>query len=327
MKVPPHERGVALLTVLLLVAVMSTLAVGVLDDIRFSLRRTANAQAVGQARWYAMGAEALARNEIQRLSVLASDRTTLDGGWNGRVIRFPIDDGLIQARVRDATHCLNLNSVVTGTDGTWTRNETGVAQFTALAAGLGLPPNLADGLAAALVDWIDADQARENGGGEDEAYARAAIPYRTAGTLLAEASELRAIRGFEPEVYDRLRPYVCALPTADLSPINVNTLPEEKAVLLTAVTGGDLSVERARRVIAGRPAAGWTSVSEFWRSEGLEGAIPSDAAVNQVQVRTLYFGLDTEVAYLDAEVVSSALFQQGRDGRLRLAARRWARDE
>ena len=52
----PHEEGVALMTVLLLVAVMSTLAVGILDDIRFSLRRTENARNVGQAQWYALGA-------------------------------------------------------------------------------------------------------------------------------------------------------------------------------------------------------------------------------------------------------------------------------
>ena len=59
------EQGVALLTVLLMVAVMAAIAVAVLDDIRFSVRRTANAQTTAQARWYALGAETLARRELE----------------------------------------------------------------------------------------------------------------------------------------------------------------------------------------------------------------------------------------------------------------------
>ena len=63
-----REEGAALLTVLLLVAVMSALAVAVLDDIRFGLKRTANAETVGQAQWYALGAETVARARLARLA-------------------------------------------------------------------------------------------------------------------------------------------------------------------------------------------------------------------------------------------------------------------
>ncbi|MFY8139424.1 MAG: type II secretion system minor pseudopilin GspK, partial [Caulobacter sp.] len=58
------ENGAALLTVLLLVAVMSVIAVGVLDDIRFGVHRTANATGRNQAQLYALGAEELARARI-----------------------------------------------------------------------------------------------------------------------------------------------------------------------------------------------------------------------------------------------------------------------
>src|SRR3546814_13814786 len=60
------QKGVALLTVLLLVAVMSVLVMGMLDDIRFGLRRASNAQAMAQAQWYALGAESLAMAQIDR---------------------------------------------------------------------------------------------------------------------------------------------------------------------------------------------------------------------------------------------------------------------
>ena len=61
------REGMALLTVLLLVAVMAAVAVLVLDDIRFSIRRTMNAETQEQAQWYAAGAESLARRQIDRL--------------------------------------------------------------------------------------------------------------------------------------------------------------------------------------------------------------------------------------------------------------------
>ena len=53
------REGMALLTVLLLVAVMSVVAVAILDDVRFSVRRAANVEFQSQAQWYAAGAENL----------------------------------------------------------------------------------------------------------------------------------------------------------------------------------------------------------------------------------------------------------------------------
>ncbi|MFT4933702.1 MAG: general secretion pathway protein K [Pseudoalteromonas distincta] len=320
---PSAERGVALLTVLLLVAVLATLAAVVLDDIRFGIRRAANAEAVGQARWYALGAETLAAGQIGRLTG-GADRLTLDGGWADRPFSFPVENGLIQGRLTDGGSCFNLNSVVQGVGEVLSRREAGVAQFIALMSALGVAPREAEMLAAALTDWIDSDGVRESGGAEDEAYLAGSPAYRTGGTLLAEVSELRAVRGFTPAIYARLRPLVCALPTSDLSPINVNTLTPEKAVLITMVTEGEVSPELAQRVIAARPVGGW-SVTDFWTQPALAEHIPSDP--NQLKATTRFFTLQTEVTYLDAEVVASGLFEVDPSGQVRLVARRWTYDE
>jgi len=323
MKRPEQERGVALLTVLLLVAVMATFAAAVLEDIRFGLRRSANAAAVGQARWYAIGAEALASAQIRRLFDAEGGRTTLRGDWNGRQFRFPVEGGLIEAQLTDGVSCFNLNSVVVGTPGAYAQNPIGIRQFIALAKASGVADGEAMALAGALVDWIDSDARRIEFGAEDEAYAREAEAYRTGGTLLAEVSELRAIRGFNQQVLTKLRPHTCALPVAETSPINVNTLREDDAVLLTALTEGKLSVAAARRVIAARPAAGWDDLYDFWR------AVPEDARSEQTKVefRSRYFNLATNITLGDAEVATSALLEQDQSGAVKLVARRWTRDE
>lgn len=320
----PGEEGVALLTVLVMVAVMAALAVALLDDIRFSIRRTMNGEAVGQARWYALGAEELARVRIARLS--QADEGGLQSGWNGRVVRFPVEGGVIESSVSDGSGCFNLNSVVVAEGDTLERRDVGVRQFVMLAETLGLDSGRSERLAGALVDWIDTDILRESGGAEDEAYKSAGPGYLTAGTLLAEPSELRAIRGFEPAVYAKLRPYICTLPTASLAPVNVNTLPAERAVLLTLLTEGALTEPAARRLIAERPAGGWASTDDFWTQPVLAALNPTDEAASQVQVRTRYFALQTQVTYGDAEAAASALLED-QDGRVRVVARRWGLEE
>lgn len=320
----PGEEGAALLTVLLLVAVMSAMAVGVIDDIRFGLRRTANGEAISQARWYGLAAETLAR---RRLAHLAGPNAPATADWNGKTFNFPIEDGSLQGRISDGSTCFNLNSVVDGAGETYRRRELGAAQFTALLIALQVAPRQAEALTGALVDWIDSDTLREPGGAEDETYARGAKPYRTAGVMLAEVSELRAVHGFTPAVYARLRPHVCALPTPILSPININALSQGQAPLVVMLTDGAVSLDAARRVIGARPSAGWADVMAFWRTPQLIDVQPGADVINQVTVRPRFFTLESQVNYRDAIVVATALFEQDAAGKIRLAARRWTNDE
>src|SRR3546814_8005854 len=109
------------------------------------------------------------------------------------------------------------------------------------------------------------------GGAEDDTYARAAIPYRTANRFVADASELRAMRGVTPAIYATLRPWICALPTSDLSPINVNTLRPDPAPLIAMLAPEQLPIGDARRPITARPLRGYASVEGFQNSGAIQG--------------------------------------------------------
>lgn len=320
------QKGVALLTVLLLVAVMSVLVMSVLDDIRFGLRRASNAQAMAQAQWYALGAEALAMAQVERLAARDGGRITLAGNWNNRPFVFPVDNGSISARLFDSTTCFNLNSVVEGAGEQWQRRELGARQFIALLQALEVPARRAQTLADALVDWIDSDQARGALGAEDATYLMRRPAYRTSGTLLAEPSELRAVDGFDPDTYARLRPYVCALPTDALSPLNLNTLGEDDAILLTMLTGGAVGPDAARRLLAARPVSGWPDIASFWTQPALRGFVAPDPMLNQVALRTRFFGLQAHVEYAGAQVVLSALIEHDASD-VQLVARRLVESE
>ena len=316
----------ALLAVLLLVAVMAVVAVAVLDDVRFSVRRTTNAETGAQAQWYADGAETLARRRIDRLTAAGGGRTPVSPPWNGRAVSLPIEGGILTATVRDGQACFNLNSVVTWTGDRLAARPAGEAQLLALGRAVGVDPLTMRTITDSLIDWIDTDVSARALGAEDSAYAALAEPYRTAGVPLAEVSELRTVRGVDGEAYSRLRPHLCALPT-DRSPININTLTPADAPLLVMLTGGALGLPAARAVIAARPAGGWSDPATFWRQPALGGLEVDAEARTQTTVRTNYFVVRIEVDHAGVRAVRTALVEAPPGGPARTVIRRWTLED
>jgi general secretion pathway protein K len=187
----------------------------------------------------------------------------------------------------------------------------GISQFVALMRVLGISEAEARKAAVSLADWIDSDAQPQPEGAEDQAYAGAETPYRTGNTLLADSSELRAIAGVTPELYEKVRPWVCALPVTDLSPINVNTLTLEQAPLLSMLMLDRLSPDRARALLLARPPGGYESAYAFWRSSALEGQAPGGDVEAQTGVRTRWFTLQLRVLLGDNEVNETALIDAG----------------
>lgn len=320
------REGMALLAVLLLVAVMAVVAVAVLDDVRFSVRRTTNAETGAQAQWYADGAETLARRRIERLGALDPDRTPLTPEWNGRAFALPIDGGTLTAVVRDGQACFNLNSVVSWTGDRLAARPAGEAQLMALGRAVGIDEGQMRTITDSLIDWIDTDTTSRPLGAEDSTYAALAEPYRTGGVPLAEVSELRTVRGVDGEAYKRLRPHLCALPT-DRSPINVNTLTPGDAPILVMLTDGSLSLPAARAVIAARPAGGWPDPAGFWSQPALNGLQVEPETRDQVTVRTDYFAVRIDVDHGGVRVVRTALIASRPGGEARTVIRRWTLED
>ena len=326
--VPQRERGAALLAVLLLVAVMGAIAASALEKLRYSTALATNGAALDQARAYAIGLETLLAVRVDDLLARSPGVTTLDGGWNRQRRKVELlGPGEAEGTIADGGNCFNLNSVAEGGNPLiLAPRPAGIDQFTALMVLIGLGDQEARRIAESAADWVDADRDVHARGAEDSAYASAAPPYRPGNTLFAEVSELRAVAGVTPEIYARLRPFLCALPTADLSPINVNTLLPDQAPLLAMLSPGRISLNAARAAIVQRPAKGWESKAAFWSSRALSGASPPLDASDQIQLSTRWFSLELRIRFGGAELIETALV----DARLRpsrVAVRRWGAED
>ncbi|MES2021757.1 MAG: type II secretion system minor pseudopilin GspK [Pseudomonadota bacterium] len=294
-EVPRTERGAALLTVLLLVAVIAVLAGVALEKLRLATRLGGNAVALDQARAFSFAAETLAVFKISDLLSKSPDKVTLEGGWSGQPFALSIPNGTATATVTDGGNCFNLNSLaIEVTPGVYAAYTPARTQFARLIALVDPTARSPDAIAAAAADWIDSDNSPLDGGAEDNVYGGGKLAYRTANTLMTDPSELRAVAGVTRLDYERLRPWLCTLPVATPSKINVNTVLPEQAPLI-AMLGQALSVEAVRQALLQRPPKGFANAGAFWSQSALAGGAGATGA-GQTDVKTTWFALRVDVA-------------------------------
>ncbi len=88
----------------------------------------------------------------------------------------------------------------------------------------GIPEETAPALAAAILDWRDADSlSQPQGGAEDPDYAAAGLEYGAKDAPFESVAELQQVLGMTPEFYDRVAPFLTlysgrTLPDANYAP-------------------------------------------------------------------------------------------------------------
>jgi general secretion pathway protein K len=277
MTAPERQRGVALITALLVVALATVAAVAMATRQQLDIRRTGNLLHGEQAYTYLLGAESWARVVLAR-DLRDSQIDSLSEDWATQLPASFVEGGSLIGRIRDAQALFNLNSLVVGGQA----DNPAIERYKHLLAALDLPVELAD----PLVDWMDADvNVRFPDGAEDETYLLLQPPYRTANQPLADISELRLIRGYEPEVVELLQPHVVALP--EPTPININTA---HATVLRSLAP-QLSEMDGANLVSARGAAAdeaFTDVGTFLALPELAGKQPPPDA-SAVSVGSAWF--------------------------------------
>ena len=207
-----RQRGVALLMVLFILALMMILASAMTERTAVMYQHTAVTLENLQARWYALAAENMAAALLQRDALDSPSQTNLAQTWAQEGRRFTLDDGEIRATIRDGHACFNLNAINHRADeaGDGTPYPTDV--FVRLLALLGEPPLRASQIAAALGDWTDSDGQPRLNGAEDEVYMAQTPGYLAANQPMQDVSELRLLAGMDAALYQRLLPFVCVQP-------------------------------------------------------------------------------------------------------------------
>ena len=247
---PHRQRGVALITAILIAALVSVIAVAMATRQTLDIRRTGNMLEADQAYMYALGMEELAAQVLAKDKKDTGDVDNLGEDWAIPLPPTVVEGGSVAGRVEDMQGRFNLNNLVDGSSKVDPAQvkafQSILEQVSAADENIQISPFMAN----RVVDWIDADLNTSADGAEDLEYLNADIPYRTANQFMASPTELGAMLGMSPEDVSALLPFVSALPVP--TTVNINTASE--AVLLslhddiTAAIAGELVEFRKENV-------------------------------------------------------------------------------
>lgn len=293
----PRERGVALITALLVVALATIAAVAMAARQQVDIRRSGNVYLHDQAYHYSLAGEQWAGQ------ILARDRRNnetdhLGEDWARQLPPMPLDEGTLSGRLQDLQGRFNLNNLVRQGEVSDVDRE----RFERLLAALELEPSLAQ----AVIDWIDADiNPTLPDGAEDTHYLGLERPYRPPNAGMASPSELRLVKGFDAQTVRALMPYVTALPGR--TAINVNTAA---APVLAALAPG-VDVTAAQALVEARPEAGYAEVEDLFQESVFAGR---ETSTQGLAVASSHFLLRIEVRMGSARLTLYSVLQRPEQG-------------
>lgn len=284
---PSRQRGAALLLALLVMALATLLATRLLAAQDDFLGQVQSERDLRQARLLAEGGVDWARAVL-----LEDQRTTsvdhLGEAWARPVPAMEAEGGQVGGYLSDALARFNINDLLDDSNGV---DRAMLNAYSRLLAGVGADTALAPRLA----DWM----ARSAAGQGERGLPGVRNYYSLA--------DLAQVPGYTPDLLQRLRPHLVALPQR--TAINVNTAD---AVVLAAAA--DLSPGEAARAVAARQAGWFRDTADF-----LSRLNVRDAGNGLLTTRSDFFLARVTAAYGDAKVALGALLRR-RAGRVDLAA-------
>ena len=301
-----RQRGIALLTAILLVAFGTILAVALGYETAMTARRSQGLFGFDQSILIAEAGEALAAYALQQSRISSPQADAPGQPWSMPYGPAEVTPGItLQASLEDMQGRFNLNNLVND-NGQIDPNE--LQAFQNLLEILGLETKWAPEIA----DWIDADSiAYGPDGAEDATYLAQSPPYRAANRQITSPSELLALPGFGPDRYTRIAPYVTALPRG--TKINLCTASGPVFDALAPSGERQYSTIDPQSFAMQREDGCFPTVSEYQAAFKNLPGVASTVAMTQVSQQSDYFRLTSIVDIGSAEFYLYSLLHREKD--------------
>lgn len=203
-----RQQGVAVLTVLLVVAMGAALAYALANQQIMVIAQSRQVLVGDALRDMLLGGEVLARQMLREDYIEDQEDTplvdTLNEPWAQAVPPFEVPGGFIEIQAKDLHSCFNLNSVPTVV-AQGTTNPGARKLLRDLFEDIELGRDFAD----RWIDWIDEGEDVNDFGAEDNEYLSQEVGYRTPNTLASHLSEVRLLDEIEHEQWQALNKIAC----------------------------------------------------------------------------------------------------------------------
>nr|WP_175001281.1 type II secretion system minor pseudopilin GspK [Duganella vulcania] len=273
-----RQRGVAVITALLLTTLAVTIVASLFWQQQVQVRSMENQRLQLQTRWIVRGALDLSRLVLYQDHLDSPLVTQLNGVWATPLEETRLDDYI----ERERAEAENFNATLSGKmiDAQSRYNLANLAQnhqpvqiqvkvFERLLTNLRLDPSLAQAVAMQVANAQTAPQPQPQPPQPPQ-------PAQTSGPQpidLLRVEDLLAVSGFTPQMVERLRDFVIILPERDTE-LNVNTVPAE---LLSALYER-LSLSDAAAMVNTRQRV-------YYLNKGAFDATPQVSSLNKPDVK------------------------------------------
>lgn len=184
-----QQRGMALVLVLWLIALLGIMAAGHSSNVRVDNRLSVRQADVARAR-------NLAEAGINRMILeLLAVETVTPVRPDGRIFVAEIGGKSVSLAIRNALGLVDINAA-------------GPDLLKVLFSVAGASDEELDQLVDEVLDWRDADDLRRMHGFEDDDYALSGVSWRSADAAFTTVEELRYLPAMRPELFERLAPLV-----------------------------------------------------------------------------------------------------------------------
>lgn len=263
------QRGVALLTILLLVVSITVVAGSMLASQKIAIRRSGLLFDQNQLLQDIDAGQKLAVTMI-RADAKLNDSDSKQDIWAQPIPPYTLANHSIGIEIRDEASRFNINNLYH--DGAV--DTAALAVFQRLLTQLNLEPDIA----IAVLDYQDADEeVYQDGGDENVVYNQQSgglANKKLPNQALVSIDQLQEVRGVNAEVIATLRPYITALPY--YLPININTA--SPVVLASLIDGG--SSQQMQTLVDMREKQALESIDAVWQ-------LPALGGLNEAQKKTI----------------------------------------
>jgi general secretion pathway protein K len=297
-----RQKGVAVITALLLTTLAVTIVASLFWQQQVQVRSMENQRLHLQIQWILRGTLDWTQLILRQDGLDNPNYTSLQHVWAVPVANTRIDqyidrervqgevfDASLSGRIIDANSRFNLTNLAENGQ----PRSAAVEAFKKLLTQLRLDP----GLATAAMQFVAAGQTPAVPSTPQSAPAGAVAPVKQMRTI--ELEDLLDVPGFKPEMVETLRKYVVVLPYR--TNVNVNTASAE----VIAASIPNFSFSEAQTLVAGRDRIPWINMAQFELAVGQQRAAGLD-----LDVKSTYFLVQSWLKLDRASLNTEALIER-----------------
>ncbi len=292
-----RTKGIVLISILLIVLLLSSVAVLFGNKYFLSLKRAEYIEFQTLSLNIFRNIEALSKEKIEKELKFNRSKISKTNPILKDNFYFNLNGADIIGKISDASNCLNINSIVIINEGEFVENENSIASIRKILSLNEVDNNVIEEIIDQTIDWIDYDSNPRTYGLEDYYYSGPLHNPKeyTGMRLMVSIDELKSIPAVKQIDWAIIQRNFCAIPEASQISLNINTLNLKDTYVLSSLFP-NISLQEAEYILDNIPESGFDDLINF------KNNFPDmnfEDAYGEIKFNSNIYEINTEIIFED----------------------------